>query len=76
MAAKYSTVVNEPIKDILQGHIAVITADVNGDDESAIPVEYFGGKPITFLDDIDKVDGLTVSKNGGKTRLMLSASTS
>ncbi|PUU81782.1 fatty acid synthase beta subunit dehydratase [Tuber borchii] len=81
MAAKYSTVVNEPIQDILdgihKGHIAALTTDVYGGDESAIPVvEYFGGKPITSLDDIEKVDGLTVSEEGGKTTFRLSASAS
>ena len=46
-------------------------------DESAIPVvEYFGGKPITSLDDSEKIDGLTVSKEGGKTTFRLSVSAS
>ena len=59
MAAKYSTVVNEPIQDILDnshnGHIAALTTDVYGGDESAISVvEYFGGKPITSLDEIGR----------------------
>ena len=71
MAAKYSTVVNEPIHDILDRipnrHIAALTADVYGSGESAIPVEYFGGKSITSLDDIENVDGLTVSEEGGKS---------
>jgi len=81
MAAEYCTVVNEPIKDILDGihngHIAVLTKDVYGGDESAIPaVEYLGGKPITSLNYIDKVGGLTISEEGGKTKFRLSASTS
>jgi len=42
MAAKYSTVVNEPIKDILDGihngHIAQLTTDFYGGDQRAIPV--------------------------------------
>ncbi|PWW78691.1 hypothetical protein C7212DRAFT_350108 [Tuber magnatum] len=45
MAAKHPTVVNEPIKDILDGihnrHIAALIMDVHGRDQSAIPdVEY------------------------------------
>ncbi|PUU73983.1 hypothetical protein B9Z19DRAFT_1134081 [Tuber borchii] len=60
MAAKYSTAVNKPIKDILDGihngHIAALTTDVYDGDESAIlVVEYFGGKPITSLDDIENI---------------------
>ena len=72
MAAKYSTVVNEPIQDILDnihnGHIAALTTDVYGGDESAIPIiEYFGSKPITSRDGIGKVHGLTVFEEGGKS---------
>jgi len=41
-AAKYSTVLNEPIKDILHGihngHIAALTTDFYGGGQSAIPV--------------------------------------
>ena len=82
MAAEYSTIVTEPINDILDGilngHIASLTKDVYSRDESAIAivVDYFGGKPITSLHDIDKVDGWTVSEEGGKTtfRLLVSAS--
>ncbi|RPB00289.1 hypothetical protein L873DRAFT_1827628 [Choiromyces venosus 120613-1] len=81
MGAKYSTVVHEPIKDILDGihygHIAALTTDVSGGDESVIPVvEYFGGKPITSLDDIHRVNGFTISETGGKTTFRLSASAS
>ncbi|PUU78407.1 fatty acid synthase beta subunit [Tuber borchii] len=74
MAAKHSTVVNEPIKDILDGihngDSAALTTDCDP------VVEYFGGKPITSLDDIEKIDELTVSKEGGKTTFRLSASAS
>ena len=81
MAAKYSTVVNELIKGVLDGihngHIVALITDVYGGDESAIPVvEYFGGKPITSLDEIEKVDGLTVFREGEKTTFKLSASAS
>jgi len=81
MAAKYSTIVNEPIKDILdgihQGHIAALTRDVYGGDQKAIPViEYFGGNPIASLDDIEKVDGLVVSEEENKITYRLSISSS
>jgi len=61
MDAKYSTFVNEPSKDIIDGihngRIAGLTTDVYGCDHSAIlVVEYFCGRPITSLDDIEKVD--------------------
>ena len=49
MAAKYSTKVDEPIKEILdgvhEGHIKYLTKDLYHGDESKIPVvEFFGGK--------------------------------
>jgi len=77
MAVKYSTVDNEPIQDILDrirnGHIAALTTDVYGDNESDISiVEYFGCKWIASLDNTGKSDGFTVSKEGGKTAFILS----
>lgn len=65
MAAKYSTKVDEPIKDILDGvhngHIEFLTKDLYSSDANKIPrVEYFGGKLIEASDDI-AVEGLTVS---------------
>lgn len=55
MAAKYSTKVNEPIKDILnavhEGHIAYLTKKYYNEDPTSIPVvEYFGGFASTRLD--------------------------
>ncbi|RPB05353.1 hypothetical protein L873DRAFT_1785580 [Choiromyces venosus 120613-1] len=81
MAAKHSTIINEHINDILDGihngHITALTTDVYGGAASAIPlVAYFGGKPISSLDEIERVDGLTVSEEGGKTTFILTASTS
>ena len=73
MAAKYSKVVDEPIKDILegvsQGHIKSLTQDLYAGDEGRIPiVEYFGGR----LTDVDASaesapEGLTVSDIEHKT---------
>ncbi|OBW69814.1 MAG: Uncharacterized protein AUREO_001380 [Aureobasidium pullulans] len=80
MAVKYSTKVDEPIKDILdgvhEGHIQYLLKDVYGGDESKIPVvEYFGGKLLEASDEID-VEGLTVSELNNKVMYRLSASPS
>jgi len=49
--------------------------EVSGSDDYLIPVvEYFGDKPITSLDDIERVDWLTVSEEGGKATFRHSAS--
>ncbi|KAJ1722237.1 fatty acid synthase alpha subunit Lsd1, partial [Coemansia biformis] len=50
VAARYSTVANEPVKDILDGiyhsHIAALVERQHGGDESSIPViEYVGPEP-------------------------------
>ncbi|KAF2422740.1 fatty acid synthase-like protein beta subunit [Tothia fuscella] len=77
MAVKYSTVVDEPIKDILDGvhqtHIKLLTRDLYGGDESKIPVtEYFGGKLLHANDEIE-VEGLTISELDNKLIYRLSA---
>lgn len=77
MAAKYSTKVDEPIKEILDGvhtgHISMLTKDLYAGDEKKIPVvEYFGGKLIEASDEVS-VEGLTVSEIDNKTILRLSA---
>ncbi|EHL02144.1 putative Fatty acid synthase subunit beta [Glarea lozoyensis 74030] len=71
MAVKYSTIVDEPIKDILDGvhdaHIKGLTKDVYGGNEASIPViEYFGGKLIDTEVEVD-IEGLTVSQDNEKT---------
>jgi len=71
MAVKYSKIVNEPIKDILdgvhQGHIQSLTRDLYGNDASRIPsVEYFGGKLIKASDEAN-FDGLSVNETDHKT---------
>ena len=70
-AAKYSSTIDEPIKDILDGihnaHIKGLIQDVYGGNESSVPVvEYFGGKIVTIDEEVE-VDGLTVNEDG--TRL-------
>lgn len=81
MAAKYSTIVNEPIKHILDGvheaHIVGLTKDVYDGDESAIPaVEYFGGRQLAAVEDVEEVDGLTISEEANKVTYRLSSSPS
>ena len=78
MAAKYSKIVDEPVKDILDGindaHIQYLLNDVYGGQESNIPVlEYFGGKLIEADDHIE-ADGLTVSTLDDKIIYRMSTS--
>ncbi|EGO59648.1 fatty acid synthase beta subunit dehydratase [Neurospora tetrasperma FGSC 2508] len=80
MAAKHATKVDEPIKDILDGihngHIALLTRDMYGGDESKIPtIEYFGGKLIESEIPLD-IEGLTVSYDEHKNTYRLSSSPS
>jgi len=77
MAVKYSTKVDEPIKEILdgvhQGHIQNLLRDVYGGDESQVPViEYFGSNLLGTSEGVE-VDGLTVSQLETKTIYRLSA---
>ncbi|KAF2396134.1 beta subunit of fatty acid synthase [Trichodelitschia bisporula] len=58
MAAKYSTVVDEPVKEILdgihEGHIKMLTRDRYGGNVKKIPViEYFGGKLLGISESLD-----------------------
>lgn len=79
-AAKFSKVVDEPIKEILDGihnaHIEGLITDVYGGNESAVPVlEYFGGA-YAEADDASQldVDGLTILKDDNKHTYRLSSS--
>lgn len=77
-AVKYSKIVDEPIKDILDGiheaHIKGLTKDIYGGKEASIPViEYFGGKLIETEVEVE-VEGLTVSKEANKTTFRLANS--
>ena len=78
MAAKYSTIVDEPIKDILDGihnaHIAGLTKDVYADAEPIPTVEYFGGRLSDPEIPADDVEGLTVSYDQDKNTYRLSSS--
>ena len=78
MAAKYSNVIDEPVKDILDGvhhsHIKSLTEDLYGGDESKIPViEYFGGKILNVNEEKDDFDGLVISELDDKVVYRLSA---
>ncbi|KAB8339215.1 hypothetical protein FH972_022149 [Carpinus fangiana] len=71
MAVKYSTRVDEPIKEILDNihsdHIKFLTRDLYHNDAKSIPkIEYFGGQLIESSPDIE-VDGLTVEELDDKT---------
>ncbi|RCI10427.1 hypothetical protein L249_4274, partial [Ophiocordyceps polyrhachis-furcata BCC 54312] len=77
-AAKFSTILDEPIKDILDGihdaHISALTRDYYGNDERAIPAaEYFGGKLVDLEIPLD-VEGLTVNYDVHKNTYRLSSS--
>ena len=81
-AVKYSTKVDEPIKDILDGihedHIAGLTEDLYGGDESTIPiVEYFGGQLLSELSNNLEVDGITIADDNERHtyRLPLASTT-
>ena len=77
-AAKFSTVLDEPIKDILDGiqnaHIDFLTRDYYNGDANSIPtVEYFGGKLVQSEMPLD-IDSLTVSEDADKNTYRLSSS--
>ena len=81
VAVKYSTKIDEPIKDILDGihetHIKLLLKNVYRGDPKKIPViEYFGGQPIAELEDIDKVEGLNIKEEENKVTYHLPPSSS
>ena len=78
MAAKYSKIIDEPVKDILDGvhnsHIKFLTKDLYEGDTSKIPViEYFGGKILDPDQEDVEVEGLTVSTLEDKVVYRLSS---
>ncbi|KAL3469377.1 acyl transferase domain-containing protein [Aspergillus californicus] len=78
MAAKFSTVIDETVGDILtsihQGHINNLIKDVYDGEEKSIPViEYFGGRLSEVQDELE-TDGLTISEDANKTSYRLSSS--
>jgi fatty acid synthase subunit beta, fungi type len=77
-AVRYSKIVDEPIKDILDGihnaHIKGLKQDIYGGDESSIPViEYFSGNLTKTEPEID-FEGLIVSQDVLKNTYRLSYS--
>ncbi|KAL3448862.1 acyl transferase domain-containing protein [Aspergillus insuetus] len=78
MAAKFSTVIDEPVGEILnsihQGHINNLVRDAYGGDEATVPItEYFGGRFTEVLEELD-TDGLTISEDANKVSYRLSSS--
>lgn len=79
-AVRYSTVADEPIKDILDsihdGHIEYLTKDIYEGDSSKIPtIEYFGGKLVDSEIPLDS-EGVTVSYDSNKNTYRVSTSPS
>ncbi|KAJ4294899.1 beta subunit of fatty acid synthetase [Collariella sp. IMI 366227] len=80
MAARHSTKVDEPVKDILDGihsgHIERLTRDLYGGDASKIPtVEYLGGK-LVESEIPSNVEGLTASVQANRRVYTLASSPS
>ena len=78
-AAKYSTQIDEPIKDILDGvhndHIKGLIKDVYDSKDSTIPkLEYFGGQFLLYDAADDDVDGITTSEDSERVSYRLSPS--
>lgn len=82
LAAKYSHVIDEPIKNILDGinadHIKCLVRDVYGGNESEIPViEYFGGSIMPYKTaELSNVEGLVLLRDASRTTLRLSSAPS
>jgi fatty acid synthase subunit beta len=79
-AAKFSTIVDEPIQSILDGihnaHIEYLTRDYYNNDEKSIPtIEYFGGELVETEIPLD-VEGLTVNYDSHKNTYRLNSSAS
>lgn len=79
-AVRYSTVADEPIKDILDsihnGHIEYLTKDIYEGDSSKIPtIEYFGGKLVENEVPLD-FEGVTVSYDSNKNTYRVSTAPS
>lgn len=79
MAAKYSTKIDEPIKEILDGihqdHIKALVGDVYKGSEANVPVvEYFGGKILAPADSVAELDGVTVIPEGSRVTYKLPTS--
>jgi fatty acid synthase subunit beta len=71
-AVRYSTKVDEPIKEILDGihedHIKGLIKDVYNGKESTVPVvEYFGGKLLEPTESVVELEGVSVNHDGSKS---------
>ena len=80
-AVRYSTKVDEPIKDILDGiheqHIQELKKDLYDGDEASIPeIEYFGGQILEETPDPMEIDGLVVSDEDARITYRLSSAPS
>jgi fatty acid synthase subunit beta len=71
-AVRYSTKVDEPIKEILDGihhdHIKGLIRDVYNGKETSVPVvEYFGGKLLEPTESVVELEGVSVNHDGSKS---------
>ena len=79
MAARFSSVIDEPVRDILtnihQGHIEGLVKDVYNGNEANIPViEYLGGQlhgtdSGNGIDEPETDDGLTISEDAANNKI-------
>ncbi|KAI5290298.1 beta subunit of fatty acid synthetase, partial [Ascosphaera aggregata] len=77
VAAAYSTVIDEPIGEILgnihANHIKGLIRDVYGGDESKVAtIEYFGGQLLRESDKLDDLDSIVVSQDESRISFRLS----
>ncbi|KAI4197359.1 MAG: hypothetical protein LQ350_005980 [Teloschistes chrysophthalmus] len=77
-AVKYSSTVDEPIKDILDGihndHIHGLTQDIYNGKQSSIPViEYFGGQLVLEDEKEAEIDSVTESSDTDRVSYRLSS---
>lgn len=79
VAARYSRIIDEPIKDILDGicqaHIQTLTQDLYSGKAEIPVVEYMGGKPIDYGKDA-QLDSLLISSKEDTVTYHLSSSSS
>ncbi|KAI2622534.1 fatty acid synthase beta subunit [Hypoxylon sp. NC1633] len=81
VAAKFSTTIEEPIKDILdrihQGHIKLLTQDLYSGDEEKVPViEYFGDNMVNAaLGPHRSLDGVAISVTTNASRFFIPGTT-
>ncbi|OXV07980.1 hypothetical protein Egran_04257 [Elaphomyces granulatus] len=78
VAARYSSTIDQPVKEILEGihqdHIRFLVRDVYAGNESSVPViEYFGGGHLRTDGEEEEgdggVDGLVISQEGRRNKI-------